>query len=120
MQMYRYGLVMWCLLGCSIYSEAEYVMDMTNAYCDKLMECGDRAVLTFEGLDTVDACIDEYGYGLEQIGAGCVYVESAGQPCVDAVYSMDCSDVDMTATLPTLCAEVYSECNEEIVLISGS
>jgi len=104
-----------CLLlvaGCVQVSEAEFVPVYTEVYCDRFFECADDALLTFEGLDDVEDCTSVIGPEAAALSDGCKLVDRLAQDCIDELSVVTCpsSGTLFSEVVPTVCDEVWTEC----------
>ena len=85
------------------YSEDRFNDDLTEAWCEHLVECD----LTE---DTIDECIAEAGDEDTSDFADCDFDSQAARDCVQAVQGLECPDTGEFSMLPAVCGDVYTNC----------
>lgn len=98
------------LVGC--YSETDYVVDKTEAFCVWAVACTDEATQAFDGLDA-SSCQGTWGPAFAEEGATCRKFKSKiAKQCVDAITLATCPEdgSPVAENMPEICTYVYERC----------
>lgn len=106
------GISLLTLAACGV-DETVFIPDYADYYCQSVMDCTDPAVLTFDGIGSMDDCLAIVGPDLEAEVGYCDYNGKAAKKCLQAMETMGCPGVDQTVDdiLPLDCAQVLSACS---------
>jgi hypothetical protein len=93
-------------------SEATFVVDYTDAYCDYYLECGDPAQLVFDGIDSLESCRALYGPGVAERGSACKVDKGPAGRCLDLMETMACPEEGAVIddSLPADCEAAWQKC----------
>lgn len=91
-------------------AQAEFADEYNTAWCEHRLACEDAAVLTFDGITSVEVCKEREVEALIEWASGCQYVPSAATQCVFEVQELTCPAGGGLAELPLACDQVYINC----------
>jgi hypothetical protein len=99
------------IAGCGVPPD-EFVPEYAQSYCEYLLECGDHAQLTFDGITSIDQCLATKGPEVDDEASSCDFKRSAAKDCLDLMTILTCPEdpADVDANLPPTCADVFTNC----------
>lgn len=98
------------LAGCA-FPDSTFVYRVAEADCEQALECYDDAILTFNGWDSLEACMDEHGPLVATWGDGCTaYDAKAAKECTKQLEDRGCPAEGDLLDYPEICAQVYAGC----------
>ena len=106
------GLLLAVLAGCGV-DETVYIPEFANLYCQLTLDCGDTAVLVFEGIGNLDDCLAVVGPEIEAEVSVCNFKGKAAKKCLAAMEQMTTcwpDDSSLDDNLPPECADVLVDC----------
>lgn len=100
------------LLASGCYSEGDFTPARTAAFCAKVLECTDPAVLAFDGV-TAENCEGVYGPAFAAEGETCKLDKKAAKTCVRGLQSLTCpaDGSPVAENVPAVCDEVFVKCD---------
>lgn len=100
------------LAGCGM-EEADFVEEYTQVLCRQTMQCGDLAVLRFDGILDEEDC---YEYRQEDVatwGVGCRYRARFAETCLAEMENATCpAGSGIMPARPTSCDSIYVRCED--------
>lgn len=104
------GLLLWTV-GCG-ETRSEFEASFTDQYCRLFVECGDPALLTFEGILTEEDCVREYQQPVVNWGLQCKYKRNRAKDCMGAMEVATCpaEGTEVWEAIPAECQEVFDGC----------
>lgn len=105
------SLVSSLAAGCGV-PQAEFVPAYNEALCNHILACGDAAQNRFDGLLSLDECVDDTRNDVVAWGVGCRYRGGQAQQCLADMETLACPGGGGTAPIPASCNEVYVNCGE--------
>lgn len=99
------------LLACGP-GRQKFVPEYADIYCSFLLECGDPAELTFDGILSMDDCLVVVGPAVEQQMATCKYHTGKAKDCLNELEVASCpaEDEAFDDAVPAVCDEVWTQC----------
>jgi hypothetical protein len=103
------------LSACGIPRE-EFVVEYTNHLCAHKLTCGNQADLTFDGILTVEDCVEREQSFVGEWGLGCRFRAGDAVTCLEDMAALTCPAGDgQLADVPLSCTPVYSDCDPSVV-----
>lgn len=92
--------------------QSEFVGPYIEGWCEHVLACEDEAVLTFDGIVTVQDCVDRRNGVINDLSSRCQYQASVATQCLADIETLTCpSGEPRTADLPLSCESVYINCS---------
>jgi len=108
----RFHLLPIVLLAACGVPEADFVAEYTLKVCEHDLECGDPAQQRFEGVLTVDDCVDQTEFSVVAWGRGCRYRGGQATQCLADLDTLSCPGQGGLAPIPSSCEQVYVNCSD--------
>lgn len=106
------GLLLIALSGCDALTKGEFVGAYTNALCEHELMCGDQALMTYEGILTVEDCVEVRAHDVGVWGQGCRFRAKDAEACLADMEALTCPPaVGSLADRPVSCETVYFDCD---------
>lgn len=93
-------------------SELDFVEDYTLKVCEHDLECGDDAQQRFDGVLSVDDCVDQTKPSVYTWGNGCRFRGGQATQCLADLETLTCPGSGGLAPIPSSCDQVYVNCGE--------
>lgn len=93
-------------------AQSEFAAEYNTAWCEHVLACGDPALLTFDGITSVEVCEEREVESLIAWASGCQYVPGAATQCVFEVQELTCPAGGGLAERPLSCEQVYVNCSD--------
>lgn len=96
--------------------EADFQPAYTEALCRHVLQCGDPALLTYDGTLDIESCVVQREREVALWGAGCRYRASRASQCLADMDALVCPTIEgQLAGRPDSCSAVYTQCGESPV-----
>lgn len=107
----RRAVTLGLLVGCGPSLDA-FLPEYVDGVCTLVLECTDPSVRTFDGTNTMDACLSSRGPSIVKEFEGCAYSSVMGKACLEAIDGVTCPDYVLTveAVLPAECVTLLDAC----------
>lgn len=92
--------------------ETDFIADYTLKVCEHDLECGDEAQQRFEGVLSVDDCVEQTEFSVVAWGRGCRYRGGQATQCLADLETLTCPGQGGLAPIPSSCEQVYVNCGE--------
>lgn len=93
-------------------AEVDFVDEYTLKVCEHDLTCGDAAQQRFEGVLSVDDCVELTKASVYAWGNGCRYRGSQATQCVADLDTLTCPGSGGLAPIPSSCEQVYVNCED--------
>jgi hypothetical protein len=88
----------------------DFIDAYTESYCTWMLRCVDPAILTFDGIDSVESCGLVYTAEVAAVGTGCKYKARYADDCADETRNASCPVDGRDFPVTPSCIEVYADC----------
>lgn len=91
----------------------EFATEYNDLWCQHVLTCEDPAVLTFNGITTVEDCKERNISEIADWASGCQYQPSAATQCIADMETLSCPTGEPRPNdPPATCDSVYINCTQ--------